>query len=181
MKFSKKEIGDLIKSWLVITLIFTIANGFSTESLYVAAFGVGIGFIFHELAHKFTAQKYGLQAYFRSYDKGLLFSFLLSFLGFVFIAPGAVVIPNMTDKVRAGRIAAAGPIMNLILAVIFLGLNFAIPLNIFQFGAYINAFLAAFNLIPFAIFDGKKIRNWNPSFHTGLLITAIVLIFISSL
>ena len=65
MKTSDIELQHLVKAWFAISLAFTIAVVGITTSPYflVILLGsmltVGIGFIFHELAHKFTAQKYG--------------------------------------------------------------------------------------------------------------------------
>jgi len=45
----------------------------------------------------------------------------MSFIGgIVFAAPGAVMIMGMVSREENGRIAAAGPITNMVIAVIFL-------------------------------------------------------------
>jgi len=181
MKFYKQEIIDLVKAWVIISLIFAIAQGFTKENIIVSAVAVGLGFVCHELAHKMMAQKYGLHAYFQSFDKALFISFVLSIFGIIFIAPGAVMVPHMNDAVRAGRISAAGPIVNILLALAFLAANFVYPMQMLVFGAYINAFLALFNLIPFFMFDGRKIRMWNKTIHTILLIIAAILVFAISM
>ena len=54
---------------------------------------VGIGFILHEMAHKFTAIRYGYWAEFRKDNSMLLVAVALaSLVGFVFAAQGATVI-----------------------------------------------------------------------------------------
>ncbi len=58
----------------------------------VSAIGVGTGFILHELAHKFTAQRFGYHAEFKLSMNGLFMTIITSILGFIFAAPGAVVI-----------------------------------------------------------------------------------------
>src|SRR3989344_1511663 len=93
---SKKEIKDLTKAWIILSLAFAIATkGFSFNidffySAAIAAITVGLGFIVHELSHKIMAQKYGCFAEFRSFDTMLIFSLLISFTGLIFLAPGAV-------------------------------------------------------------------------------------------
>ena len=75
IKTSKLEIVDLLKAWIAISLAFGIilrhSLGFSTAIL-VAAFSVGIGFLLHEMAHKFVAQHYNCFAEFRSFDQMLI-------------------------------------------------------------------------------------------------------------
>ena len=66
MNFSKTEQHDLLKAWLAITVAFAIALGglnFAQPALLInAAVTVGLGFLLHELAHKFVAQYYGMWA-----------------------------------------------------------------------------------------------------------------------
>ena len=91
---SKKEIIDILKAWIVISISFAVILGdkniLSTNFLYnllMAALTVGVGFLFHELSHKFLAQKYGAMAEFRSYDIMLVLALVMSFFGAVFAAP----------------------------------------------------------------------------------------------
>jgi len=175
MKFTKQEIKDLFFAWAFITFIFTIIFGKPIlEHLYISGIAVGLGFLFHELAHKYVAQKYGLKAHFVAFKKFLWVSVFLALIGIIFIAPGAVMVGH-GDRLRLGRIAAAGPLMNIILAVVFLGLNIVYPMNLFSFGAYINALLALFNLIPVLMLDGKKILNWNKQVYYTLLGVSVLL------
>lgn len=183
MRFLKQEIIDLLKSWGAISLIFAIVFNPGYELflyyLFISAIAVGSGFIVHELSHKFVAQRYGLRAHFQSYDKLLLVSVILSFLGVIFIAPGAVVIQGGHDRIRAGRSSAAGPFSNFVLGILFLLLFFSIPWIGFRIGAHVNAFLGLFNLIPFFIFDGKKVYNWNKKNYFLLLAMGFSLLFAS--
>ena len=125
--------------------------------------GVGVGFIFHELGHKFVAMHYGYYAEYELWPTGLLIALVSSFFGFIFAAPGAVVIysQGMEEKTN-GIISIAGPIVNIILGLIFflilgsLG-DFvyteagAIVYLICVLGTRINFFLAAFNLLPYKL------------------------------
>jgi Zn-dependent protease len=96
---------------------------------------------------------------------GLILALICSLFGFVFAAPGAVMIHPRTDiwggttltREKTGLISIAGPAMNLCLAIVFLLLNMAYPMLVFSFVARINAWLAIFNLIPFGPLDGAKI------------------------
>jgi len=186
---SKHEIIDLIKSWIVITIIFTIllkkdsSNILTlTQLALVSAFTVGVGFLLHELAHKVIAQKYGCLAEFRSSDTMLVLALAMAyFLGFVFIAPGAVYIFGNVGIARNGRISLAGPLTNLILAVIFFitGIFTTGFLQIFaSYGFMINSWLALFNLIPVWNFDGKKILEWNKMYYFIAVIIAVLFVFV---
>ena len=177
--FTKKEQQDLLLAWGVISLAFAIlyAGGLKPDTdfaiaLVVSALTVGIGFLLHELAHKFTALHYGCSAHFHANKKMLGLAVIFSFFGFVFAAPGAVRIQGVISKKQHGKIAAAGPITNLLLALLFiplllLGMPFA------GYGAGINAFLALFNLLPIPGLDGSTVLKWDKRVYAGLLIISI--------
>ena len=194
-RFTGKEIRDLIISFIVIALGFTIlySNGdYSHVTLIfpVVMIGVGVGFIFHELGHKFVAMHYGYYAEYELWPTGLLIALASSFFGFIFAAPGAVVIySNGMEERTNGIISIAGPIVNIILGLIFflilgsLG-NFvytetgAIVYLICVLGTRINFFLAAFNLLPIPPLDGSKVMSWSvPVWLITFAIAAILVLF----
>ncbi|NTV30702.1 site-2 protease family protein [candidate division WWE3 bacterium] len=192
MRFSEIEISELAKAWVAISFAFAIAGrgGFDSDFGYIfltTALTVGVAFILHELAHKFVAQRFGCWAEFRSYDTGLILAIVMSiFTGFVFAAPGAVMISGLVTADENGKIAAAGPITNLILAGIFWILILFAPstLNwmVFSFlysGFTVNAWLALFNLIPIPPLDGSKILPWSrPVWITLLAIAGYLTFFV---
>ena len=178
-KFTSSEVRDLIIAFIVISLCFAIANGGRNTDVILSILplimvGVGAGFILHELGHKFVSMKYGYWAEFKLWPQGLLFALITSFLGFVFAAPGAVYTyaNYMTDEIN-GKISIAGPVVNIILAIIFLAIavaiypsafysqNSALIFSICALGYSINSFLAAFNLLPIGNLDGSKVMTWN--------------------
>lgn len=187
MRFSKKEIKDLFFAWFMISLAFAIlfAGGIRVDfnlfliSLILSAFTVGIGFLFHELMHKYIAQKYGLWAEFRAFYKMLFLAVLFSFFGFIIAAPGGVLIRGSLSKDKNGKISLAGPLTNVVLAFIFfipfLFIKEGILGLFFNYGLTINSLLALFNLIPFSVFDGYKIYNWNKGVY---FIVAIIALFL---
>ena len=178
-KFTSSEVRDLIIAFIVISLCFAIANAGRDVNAILSLLplimvGVGAGFILHELGHKFVSMKYGYWAEFKLWPQGILFALITSFLGFVFAAPGAVYTyaNYMTDEIN-GKISIAGPIVNIILALIFLGIavsvyqsalyseTYALIFIVCALGYSINSFLAAFNLLPIGNLDGSKVLNWN--------------------
>ena len=194
-RFTGKEIRDLIISFIVIALGFTIlySNGdYSHITLIfpVVMIGVGAGFIFHELGHKFVAMHYGYYEEYELWPTGLLIALASSFFGFIFAAPGAVVIySNGMEEKTNGIISIAGPIVNIILGLIFflilgsLG-NFvytetgAIVYLICVLGTRINFFLAAFNILPIPPLDGSKVMAWSvPIWLITFAIAAILVLF----
>ena len=95
----------------------------------ISLFTAGIGFLLHELAHKFVAQYYGCEAEFRSMDQMLYFAVGLSlFVGILFAAPGAVMIAGGVTRKENGIISVAGPLTNYVLAGIFYLISTVAPI-----------------------------------------------------
>ena len=203
MDFSEKELKDLTISAVVLALAFAIMfeGGFSgltgnqnllaslSEAFLIALIGVSLGFILHELGHRFVARKFDCVAQYEMWPIGLMMALAFSLFGVVFAAPGAVMIrPKMAfgyyvrlDKRKLGLISVTGPLMNLCLAVAFLGLYSQYSAvdfwaEVFALGALINTWLAGFNLIPFGPFDGKKILDWNKMIWVITLVAAVGII-----
>ena len=183
---SRRELIDLIKAWVAISLAFAVILGGSIFSFtivitfMIASLSVGLGFIAHEMAHKVIAQKYGCQAEFRSWDQMLILAVVMSFFGFIIAAPGAVMISGPVGARRNGKISVAGAVANLIVAALFLAL-LLIPVTgvlfaIARYGFMINTWLALFNMIPLWMFDGKKVLRWNKAVY--FTVVAICIIFL---
>ena len=167
---SERELKDLLKAWIAISIEFAIALSYKGfEGFYgkfvMASLTVGTGFILHEMGHKIVAQRYGCFAEFRSFDNMLVLAIAMSFFGFIFAAPGAVMISGRVSKEKNGVISAAGPAVNLILALVFASFYFAPVPGLLKsmafYGFVINSWLALFNMIPFWLFDGYKIFKWS--------------------
>jgi Zn-dependent protease len=170
--FSKTEILHIILALAVLTFAFSFALfrplSFAniSKALPISFLGIGMGFLLHELGHKFTAQHFGLWAEFRAFPQGLIFALLLSLLaGVVFAAPGAVYIGGGSKR-ESGIISLAGPLTNIGIALV------ALPFWILNLGSFaiakiayfiflINSFLALFNMLPFGPLDGRKVFRWN--------------------
>jgi len=173
------ETKEIIKAWLAISIAFGILINKVYEvafvsSIIIASLTVGLGFLVHELAHRYFARKFGKHAEFRANNSMLLVAIIMSFFGFIIAAPGAVLISGFVSRREGGIIASSGPAANLILALVFLPLVFVIP-SIAFYGLMINAWLALFNLIPFAGFDGYKVIEWSKTIYFIMLVLAIIL------
>lgn len=192
---SDTEIQDIIRAWAAVSLAFAImlsrghfAIGVLVTNFLLAAFTVGIGFLFHELCHKVVAQHYGCAAEFRAFTPMLVLAIALSFLGFIFAAPGAVMIEGSAGPKRNGHIAAAGPAFNFVLAMLFLFITVLVPVSIpaivstfLAYGYQINAWLGLFNMIPFSLFDGRKIFLWNKLVWGGMVAVGVMLMVVPPL
>ncbi|MDD1700613.1 MAG: peptidase M50 [Methanoregula sp.] len=205
-RISRREEFDLFIAWMAISLSFAIIkiapNGIlgpiksvdpivALIYLGISLLTVGIGFILHEMAHKFTAIRYGYWAEFRKDNSMLLIAVALaSLVGFVFAAPGATVIYSNDSRglsrEQNGKISAAGPVVNLLLCIPFAGLvliggtimntsnNILSQIGIF--GIQINAMIAAFNMLPISILDGRKVISWNMPVFALLIIASFGLL-----
>jgi Zn-dependent protease len=184
--FSREEIRDIIIAVIALTVLYSLSItqpiGWSIENLTfflpISFVAVGLGFILHELGHKVVAQRFGFLSEFRRWDYGLILGLLTVPLGFMFFAPGAVYFGyygRMVTVEEEGKISLAGPVVNIILALIFLasilfirpslslsnaGTMYIVLLTL-VLGFNVNSYLALFNLLPIPPLDGSKIVQWN--------------------
>jgi Zn-dependent protease len=189
--FSRREIQEIVLAWAVISLAFAIVlHGLSFDfSLVIAiifsAVTAGIGFVLHEIAHKYMALRYHLHAEFFANKLMLVIALATSLFGLIIAAPGAVAIIGHTTKDRFGKIALAGPLMNLGIALLFLIGLLAFQTNplaeVLRYGFHINAFLALFNLLPVYGFDGFPVFVWNKLWFGLSIGIAAILTFTSFL
>ncbi|MBI4095385.1 MAG: hypothetical protein HY438_00830 [DPANN group archaeon] len=201
---SQTEIQHIIIALLALAFAFSLvlfrkeifSGGFNYNFKFFTGtlIAVGFAFILHELGHKFVAEKYGLWAEFRMWPFGLVLAvgMALIFKGsFVFAAPGATMIAPIREtkngfvvkhinitKEKMGKIGLAGPAVNNILTLIFVALSLAFGLEIFKTGAFVNAGLAIFNLLPFAILDGQKIWGWSKGVWLAEMLISASLFFL---
>lgn len=187
MNFSFPEIKDILISAFVLGFCFAwiLRDDLGAYPFYIVLIitliSIGISFIAHELAHKYVAQRYGRWAEFRMWETGLTLAFLMAItMKVVFAAPGAVYISGGyfgISKKENGIISIAGPITNLILALMFLPLlAFSGVLGVLgQLGFLVNIWLALFNLIPFPPLDGSKVIAWNSKVWAAVTLFAFIL------
>jgi Zn-dependent protease len=182
--FYRDELRDLAVAWLALGLAFALflepatlqrmLNGAGAfgRTFLLSMLTVGVGFLLHELAHKVVAVQFGQVAAFRA-DYGMLALAVGGALaGIFFAAPGAVYHRGRITIRQNGLVAVAGPVTNLVLAVLF-----AVPFllvggfvgEVARLGLLVNVFRAAFNLIPFGRVDGKTVRKWD----TGVFVLVL--------
>jgi Zn-dependent protease len=189
---SPTELRDLSLAFIVLTLdfVFVITGGVGgliglgplSLDLQIVAVGAAAaltGFVAHEMAHKFSAQRRGYWAEFRMSGVWLGLSFVIAAVsGFLFAAPGATVIGGMGNRDDWGRTALAGPLTNVAFAAAFYG-GAVLLLDLGSFAAlwlfflaFINGWFGTFNLIPIGPLDGRKVLSWNVGVWVGAIALA---------
>ncbi len=180
-----------LEQWLAIVLL----------SMPVMLIAVGPAFLLHEIGHKIVAKKYGCWAEFRVDPSGLKFGIaFVALTGFLFMAPGAVMVAGLVTRRQNGHIAIAGPAVNfglfligIPLGGIILGLAGATESAAYLEGGAINLkamiydvvfwWVAAnlglgfFNMIPFGPLDGAKIKDWSEPVWFCSFMTFIAIIY----
>ncbi len=184
---SPKELKHIgVAAALVIGIGFSIGlYGFSWGWTVMAVFALvmTMSFLVHEIAHKVMAQRAGMWAEFRLTTWGAVLTLFSVFLPFKMIAPGAMMIGGQAPSAKEMvKISIAGVITNMIFAATFLALAFGLPISAYSgmlfFAAYINSFMALFNLIPFGVLDGYKLFILNKTAWILAFIPSVVLTII---
>lgn len=181
--FSQKELRHLAVGLAVILILPFSISGFLTSFPNSMKLGIMLiyaaAFLLHEIAHKFAAQRFGYWAEFRINEMGIMFTLLSLFSPLKLVAPGAVVISGMLYGEDYGKISLAGPVTNILQAIILLIAKTWAP-NLFIYylafyGMKINASLAIFNLLPFGVFDGAKIMRWDIRIWVAAMAASVIL------
>ncbi len=189
---TQAELIDLAIADVALSIAFAIVlSGFNNVLFYlpITFFAVTISFVLHEYMHKIVAQQYGAIAAFKRSDIGIVIALITSFLGFLMAMPGATMIyTNNFTKKEDGVVSLAGPLTNLIIFFIVFILLLLLPFKntyldlALYFAAFINLWLAYFNMLPIYPLDGSKVLNWNKPIYISMLVGVVVLLlFISPL
>ena len=180
---SPAELSKILVSAGVLALAFTIAMQGGLTTFLFALLTVGIGFVGHELAHKFMAMRFGYWAAYQIWPLGLVIALVFSFVGFIYAALGAVqIFGRGMSRDEQGLISLSGPAFNIVLAVIFMALGTVVSGfygRMLGLGAQLNALIALFNCLPFSILDGRKILYWDKGMWVLAVAVAGVVLLLS--
>ncbi|MEA2089810.1 MAG: AN1-type zinc finger domain-containing protein [Thermoproteota archaeon] len=174
-------IGTLLVLSVALSLFFF--GKFDAVSAIALAAVLTVSFLLHEIAHKLTAQRYGAWAEFRLNLFGVLITLVSIIFPLKIISPGAVMIAGPMSKETIGKTAVAGPLTNILLAMIFTGIAWnPSPIQpVAAYSAWINVIIALLNLIPFGIMDGRKIFWWNKLVWAVTFVASVTLVALTAL
>ena len=212
MFFDKKNLFIILG---IMVLVNVLLGGRSIEGIIFALPGVIVAMTFHEFAHAWVATKLGddtprlqgrlnLNPMSHVDPVGII---CLALLGFGWGKPVQINSRNFDGKYSLSKaealVSAAGPIMNFIIALIFLiiyviyGMNVTtitnttnIIMSIILSVISVNIGLGVFNLIPVYPLDGSKILNhflpfkakeWIMNNQFVLTIAVIFLVFFTDI
>ena len=186
---ARDEVRDILVAITVLTVAFLLLDIVSYgRTSFVdyfwlflpgALLAVLTAFLLHELAHRYTARRFGQHAFFKLWPLGALLALVTSLFGIIFAAPGAVYYGGYTSNREInGKISLAGPATNVIIgsAMAIAGLQIAASgagLILLQV-ARLNFWFGLFNMIPIWQLDGAKVLAWN---HEVFLVVIAVALF----
>ncbi len=177
-KFSGNEIKAMAICIFLTAFMLSFKN-WGTEAfnpreglinLLSAILIVALGFIVHQSLQRFYAFKLGYTAEYNTFMYGLLGGLMITFASngnLFFLSPGHVTLKHM-PRLRLGefrygmnmweyaKIAAAGPVGNILLAAFFKAFTF-LGNPLIDKAVTINILLALFSMVPFPSTDGLDI------------------------
>ena len=210
-RFSAQEKKDLMIASILVLLVGISAIGFPygiwqaiLDIINYISLGFGLyvilppiiflfSFMVHEMAHKFTAQHYGMWSEFRMTTAGYYMSAIAIVFSIPIFGTGVVLSSGASSTDEDAKVNLAGPVSNLVLgslmSLIILGIAFSEPSAILYFlvvivlrpALILNGMLGLFNMIPFQPFDGGTVFQWNKGIWAIVAIGLLTLLIIGYL
>lgn len=173
--FEPRELVDLGYATIAMSIaVWLVLGSQNFDNTILIGSMLILGLVIHELSHKAIGLGFGKPARFSAFHVLNLVSVGVAYLiGLLFLLPGVVKYRAVTERVH-GLVAAAGPVSNIVLALIFLALAGQYP-EISRIGVLLNTILAGFNMLPIPPLDGSKVIQW--SWGAYLLIAGLVASF----
>ncbi len=203
------EFKEIFIADAVLSIAFTLylIGGFSLSALGqfeyffpISVIAISFSFVLHELMHKFTAQRFGAIAAFKSSTIGLAITLIPSLVGILIGLPGATYIyTNKFTKEENGIVSLAGPLTNFAVFMIFLAAgmlmfrNFLPNVtssfssayvgntylqNLVNITLFTSIILAFFNMLPIYPLDGSKVLMWNSGVYSAMIVTIFALLLL---
>lgn len=180
-----REILDLAISIVVLGLALSVR--YIERGMYQYAstsfLAISIGFVSHELAHRYIARRLGAFSRYRAWYLGLLVALVIAVATkgrMIFAAPGAVEVylPWYMPRAEAA-ISLAGPLANIGVVLLCLLLR-SLPVishahEFIDIVAYVNCVLAFFNLLPVPPLDGYKVLKGFPILWLIFFVVSVTL------
>ncbi len=201
--FTRKELGWLGVGILIMMFIVGFDDGrpefnFASYSanMLLGLVAVVVAVFVHESAHRIVAPNLGYKLEFKPFFFGLLGGLIISFMSYgkvIFLAYGSFYL-NIMEKHRLGyfrhylgyfdngKVAIAGPLANLVAAMIFKSMLF-LPDALVEKLVFVNVLFAITNMLPIPPLDGAHVmyatRTLYP-FAMALVVGAAALLLIPS-
>lgn len=201
--FTRKELGWLALSILIMMFIVGFDDGLPefnlahySANMLLSLIAVLVAVIVHESSHRIVAPNLGYKLEFRPFFFGLLGGLILSFMSYgkiIFLAYGSFYL-NIMEKHRLGyfrhyvgffdngKVAVAGPIANLIAAMIFKSMLF-LPEALVSKLVFVNVLFAITNMLPIPPLDGAHVMFSTKTlypFAMAMVVGAAALLLIPS-
>ena len=189
MGISSQEIAVGVISAVILGAAFAYRKKllFSAESIFLFVVVAGFTVVAHELAHRYTALRYKATMEYKFWGVGMAIMLITTILTNTPFAQPARTILNARDldSRKSGIISYAGPVMSLLLALIFLGMvlygGFLKDMGTIGFG--VSALGCVYSLMPFEPMEGRRVYRWNKAvwaftFVPALLVYLTVLILV---
>lgn len=187
LRFTNLEVLHLLFGVALLSAMFAIA--YQWNLVIAGILGAG-GLMLHELGHKIAGRMRCISdVHFTLMPLGLLLGFVSAiFFGQALAAPGGVTVGKDASEKDNLIMSIAGPATNLLMFVVGMILYTVIPTDVAILGqiqvdiwlafAFINLYLALFNMIPIHPFDGSAVIKYSLPvwgvFTGGCLVIMIV-------
>ena len=163
---------------IMVALAFMLADrvDLTLEMVLIYIFVGAVSVVFHDFAHRYYATKHGYDADTRFWGLGTVIMFLTAWLFGNAFAQSYQNLVNRDggsgDTREMGIESAAGPIVSIILMIVFLAM---VPLGGLWaiaggVGFTINLITAVYSLMPISTMDGVAIWKWNRPLYLALLV-----------
>lgn len=172
--FTKIETAEFVFASVLLSSMFVIAYQWP---LFLAFLFGAFGLMVHELGHKLAGRWRCIEdVHFTIMPIGIAAGFAVAILfGQALAAPGGVTVGKNASRRDRVIMGLAGPLTNLLMFILFYGLHIVSPLTLDLGGvgigvsafpiwagvAFVNLYLAFFNMLPIPMFDGSHIFREN--------------------
>ncbi|MBC7091784.1 MAG: hypothetical protein H5T50_07770 [Nitrososphaeria archaeon] len=180
VSFSPREKLELLFATLIVSLVGLSFIGWSLNifELPFALLAFALSFLAHEIAHKISAVKEGLIAFFKLDVVGVILTFVSTFSPLKIVAPGSVMVLGYLDSKTMGKVSSAGPLINIFVGSLLYPFRyFNVPFsNALNAICLLNLWIAVFNLIPLGVLDGRKVFAWDKRIWLIMFIIPLLLL-----
>jgi len=176
--FSASEVIIVEVAVIMVALAFMLADRveLTLEMVLIYIFVGAVSVVFHDFAHRYYATRHGYDADTRFWGLGTVIMFLTAWLFGNAFAQSYQNLVNRNggsgNTREMGIESAAGPIMSILLMIVFLAMVqlgglWAIAGGV---GFTINLITAVYSLMPISTMDGVAIWRWNRTLYLVLLV-----------